>query len=496
MELRVMGKDISQLAFTQNDFNTFQNKLYQQLDQLKEIITYPEFGQGDLKIGAELEMYLVDDDGNVSLSNRQLLTDLQDEQFQPELNQYNIELNLSAFSQHNSPFTQLRNEILTKTGLLEKTAAKRNINIIPIGILPTLKKEHLNAFYMTDVPRYHCLSKYLYQQRGEDFKININGEEPVSVSFKDICAEGANTSFQVHLMVKPESLCQTFNAAQLTIPLVTAVAANSGIFLGNRVWDETRIALFKQSLDIRLRDKMQWQEPTRVNFGFGWLRHNIWELFSEAVALYQPILPEITAEVDKQTLPELAELNLHMGTIWPWHRPVFSNHENGHIRIEFRAIPAGPTSLDMVANAAYAIGLAIGISDDIEQYLNCMPFRFAEYNFYRAAQHGLDANILWPHQNRYQPKETPITDVIRASLPIALRGLLSLGIEHNEAKQFLDIIEQRLEQHMTGAIWQKQTLQFLEKNTNKQQACQLLVQQYIAYCRSCQPVATWDRLWT
>ena len=139
MELRVMGKDISQLTFTQNDFNTFQNKLYQQLDQLKEIITYPEFGQGDLKIGAELEMYLVDDEGNVSLSNRQLLTDLQDEQFQPELNQYNIELNLSAFSQHRSPFTQLRNEILTKTELLEKAAAKRNINIIPIGILPTLK---------------------------------------------------------------------------------------------------------------------------------------------------------------------------------------------------------------------------------------------------------------------------------------------------------------------------------------------------------------------
>jgi len=493
--LRVMGKNIAKLKFTENDFLQFQQKLYQQLEQLKHILARPNFGQETLKIGAELEMYLVDDQGEVSLSNQALIKDLQDEQFQPELNQYNIELNLNAFNQKGKPFSKLRAEILDKTGYLERIAGKRNINIVPVGILPTLRKEHLNASFMTDIPRYHCMAKHLYQQRGENFKININGEEPVSVDFEDICAEGANTSFQVHLMVEPARFCQVFNAAQLTIPLVTAISGNSGIFLGNRVWDETRIALFKQSLDIRLRDQIQWQEPTRVNFGHGWLRENVWELFAEAVALYPPIIPELFPQADEK-IPALEELCLHMGTIWPWHRPVFSNQGNGHMRIEFRAIPAGPTSLDMVANAAFAIGLALGISENIEDYLAFIPFRFAEYNFYRAAQQGLDAKILWPLKDKYQPQEVAIVKVIEHLLPVAQKGLMSIGVDQEEASYFLNIIEHRLNEGVTGAIWQKQTLKTLEQQSDKQSACQQLVQQYIAHCRSCQPVATWDRLWT
>ncbi|MEW6982837.1 hypothetical protein AAD001_09325 [Colwelliaceae bacterium 6471] len=496
MDLMFMGKNISKLKYTENDYILFQQKIYQQLEQLKEIIALPNFGDEPMKIGAELEMYLVDDNGEVSLSNQLLLDALKDEQFQPELNQYNLELNLSAFDQNGTPFTHLRNEILLKTTYLERVASQHNINVVPVGILPTLRKEHLNSQYMSDIARYHCLSKKLHQQRGENFKVNINGEEPVSVDFSDISAEGANTSFQVHLMVKPQRFKDIFNAAQITAPLVAAISANSGIFLGNRVWDETRITLFKQSLDIRLRDNMQWQEPTRVNFGHGWLRNGPWELFAEAVALYPPIIPEVFNENDSHKIPALDELSLHVGTIWPWHRPVFCNHGNGHIRIEFRAIPAGPTSLDMVANAAFAIGLAVGISENIDELIAKVPFRFAEYNFYRAAQHGLDAKILWPLKNKHHPKEAKIGEVIAALLPAAKAGLLSLGVETNEADYFLGIIEQRLNEGVTGAIWQKRTLKTLEQYTDKNTACQQLVQHYIKQSRSCQPVATWERSWT
>jgi hypothetical protein len=40
------------------------------------------------------------------------------------------------------------------------------------------------------------------------------------------------------------------------------------------------------------------------------------------------------------------------------NRAVFEPKDGGHLRIEFRAMPAGPTSVDMMANAALAIGLA------------------------------------------------------------------------------------------------------------------------------------------
>jgi len=487
-----MGQNISQLTFTEADYAVFQSKLFEQLEQLKMLMAKPSFGQGPLKLGAELEMYLVDDDGEAKLNNQHILTDLNDEQFQPELNQYNLELNLSAFEQAGRPFTRLRNEILEKTGKLQEVAAKHHTNVIPIGILPTLRKAHLNTQCMTNIPRYSCLAEHLYQQRGENFQINITGEDKLCVNFSDICAEGANTSFQVHLMTKPEDLVNVFNAAQLTLPLVTAISANSSIFMGKSLWDETRIALFKQSLDIRLRSQLQWQEPTRVNFGHGWVRNSIWELFAEAVSLYPTLIPFINNENNNKNA--LSELCFHLGTIWPWHRPVYSDIGDGHVRMEFRAIPAGPTSLDMVANAAFAIGLATGLKDNIDELISFIPFRYAEYNFYRAAQNGLDAKILWPSSNKYQPQEVDIKQVIAKMLPTAEKGLISLNISPEEASYYLSIIEKRLEKQFTGAIWQKRTLKLLEQNVDRDKACQLMVQRYIKNCRSCQPVATWDEL--
>ena len=286
-----------------------------------------------------------------------------------------------------------------------------------------------------------------------------------------------------------------FNAAQLTIPLVTAIGANSAIFLGNRVWDETRIALFKQSLDIRHQHQYQWHEPTRVNFGFGWLKDNVWELFAQSVALYPPILPAL-CDNDSANNERLEELNMHMGTLWPWHRPVYDHHGNGHMRIEFRAIPAGPTSIDMVANAAFAIGLANGLKDEVNDFTAIMPFRYAEYNFYRCAQYGLDAKVLWPLNHCYQLEEVSICEVIKQLLPKAKQGLLDLGIDKDEVEIYLGVIEQRLEQGVTGAIWQKKTAQHLEQTLDKDEACQQLVKLYLNQCRSAKPVSQWERLWS
>ena len=496
-----MGKNIAKESFSEQDFSLFQQKLYQQLGQLKDIIAKPTFAKSALKIGAELEMYLVDENAQVSLSNQQLLDDLQDAQFQPELNQYNIELNLNCYAQKGKPLTALRNEIRHKTAKLAQVAAKRNINIVPIGILPTLEKQHLHVNFMTDIARYRCLAKHLYQQRGEAFQVNINGDDALLENFDDICAEGANTSFQVHFMTPLADFANAFNAAQLTLPLVTAIGANSAIFLGNQLWHETRVALFKQALDIRLRNNVNWQQPPRVNFGHGWIRNGPWELFAEAVALFPPIIPQLTPQKNhhsnnRHSSASLDELNLHMGTIWPWHRPVYDPHDSGHIRIEFRTIPAGPTSIDMVANAAFAIGLSAGMQKNIDNILAVMPFRYAEYNFYRAAQHGLSANILWPLNNDYQLEEVPIKQVIQKLIPVAKQGLLSLGIDNEEAEQFINIIQQRLDQNMTGAIWQKNTLTTLAQSMDKKSACRALVNQYISNCRTGNPVATWERIWT
>lgn len=486
-----MGRDIDKVHYCKADFAQFQSHLTTQLKQLREIITQDNFGEGELMLGAELEMYLIDDNGQVNCVNQALIEQLQDKQYQVELNRYNLELNLSAIPQKGRPFTKIVNELKTKFKTLVPAAKAFKADVLPIGILPTLRAEHLNEEYMTEIPRYRCLSDQIYHQRGSDFDININGKEPLQVSFKNICAEGANTSFQVHLMVANDKFVDTYNAAQLTLPLVTALAANSAIFLGQQLWDETRIALFKQSIDSRSDNGEQWQKPARVNFGFGWLQGSPWNLFAEAVSLYQPILPCMTELDHKHKLPGLDELNLHLGTIWPWHRPVYSNHGNGHIRIEFRALPAGPTFIDMAANSAFALGLAVGFAKKIENYLPYLPFRYAEYNFYRAAQHGLSAKLLWPRVADHQVKEVPLLDILSDAVPVAEQGLVAMGVDQDEINQYLSIIRERIVHSKTGASWQKQSLSRLEQRMPKDQACRQLVKDYLALAKSETPVSRW-----
>lgn len=492
-----MGRDISEKDFTADDYEQFNHRIHDQLDELNQVMAKPEFGMGELYIGAELEIYLVDDKQQVSPVNMELLSMLEDEQFQAELNKYNIELNLQAVKAKGKPFSKLTQEILTKFVHLNTEAAKLGTHPVAIGILPTLKEQHLSNDYMTELGRYKLLARELSKLRGQPFHIKIDGDEPIDFYTSEVCAEGANTSFQVHLMTAKDKFADIFNAAQLTLPMSLAIAANSGVFLGNCAWDETRVALFKQSIDNRTPDYNKWREPARVTFGHGWVRKGAWELFSETVNLYQPIMPEL---FEKQTSnaqknPQLAELDFHMGTTWPWNRPIYSPTGNGHVRIEFRALPAGPTALDMAANAAFTIGMAMGLSDKIEEYLSRIPFQFANYNFYRAAKNGLDATILWPQNYQNKPVEVPIRNVIDDMLLVANDGLMKLGVDREERDKYLQIIQQRLSVGVTGGSWAKQTLRHYRQKLSNDKACEKMLEIYQQNQLSGVPVSEWQQCW-
>ncbi|QBY03234.1 hypothetical protein E2K93_02100 [Thalassotalea sp. HSM 43] len=494
-----MGQNVPNTTFQRQDFEQFRLELYRQLDQLKDILATPNFGQQRHKLGAELELYLIDENAQASPSNQAVLQKLSDPQCQYELNQYNLEINLSAFDLDKTPLFHLKDELQQKLANLAEVNKQLGISALPIGILPTLNDSDLCAQWMTPLGRYHCLSRQLMSQRGSDFHIKINGDEPLDMRLADISAEGANTSLQIHLMTSPERFTRVFNAAQLTLPLVTAISANSPTFLGRQLWDETRIALFKQSIDVRHNNALLPNEPARVSYGYGWLRNNVWDLFAEAVALYPPIIPLRDASEpingSPQHLPKLAELGLHMGTLWPWHRPVYDHHNNGHMRIEFRAIASGPTVDDMLANAALAIGLAEGLADDVDEIIALMPFKYAEHNFYRAAQFGLDAKILWPLHHKYQLQTVSIEQVIESMLTTARKGLRRIGISADESNYFMSIIEQRLDSGLTGARWQRQTLQHYRQTMSNDAALKAMVLAYQRNYQSGNNLCQWERPW-
>lgn len=490
-----MGIEIDRTGFSAADFERFRAALARNLRELEAALARPGFGRGEASLGAELEMYIVDADGRPLHLNQEIQAAMGDPQLTLELNRYNLEYNLSPYRISEAPFTSTERDILQCLASLRAEAARRGGRIVPIGILPTLRQSDFGPHCVTDRRRYHALVRQLLERRGDAFRIDINGADPLQLDMTDITLEGANTSFQVHYRVDPAHYADTFNAVQLTTPLVLAMGANSPTLFGHRLWHETRVPLFKQSIDTRQIDRYGWNEPARVNFGQGWVRRDALELFTEVARIYPPLLP-ICADAPDATAaqdlaPALSELRLHQSTVWLWNRPVYDDAGGGQLRIEMRALPAGPTAVDMVANAAFHIGLAEGLRGQVNQLLPGLPFRLAEYNFYRAAQFGLNAKLLWPEPDQCGFAEQPVTALVGRLLPVAEQGLAGIGVAAAEAARYLQVIERRLASGQTGATWQLRRLGALGRTMPPERALAAMLEEFMRYSEDNIPVAEW-----
>ncbi|MEH6577297.1 MAG: glutamate--cysteine ligase [Amphritea sp.] len=491
-----MGLEVNKTEFSSQEFERFRAKLFQNLDALKALLQQPDFGQGKSTVGAELELYIVDLQGRPLLINSQIQKRLGDPQLTLELNRYNLEYNLTPVAVTGRPFSQIENEITDVLQRLNQLAEEHDGLVIPIGILPTLQRSDFGLQAMTDLSRYHVLTKALAEMRGESFSVKIDGADPISLRSSDVTLEGANTSMQMHYRVAPDKFADTYNAIQLITPIVLAVSGNSPFLLGHRLWHETRIPLFKHSIDGRSHDSRESHLPARVSYGNGWVRHGAYELFAETVHLYPPILPICKREsarrqLAKGEIPALFELILHQGTVWPWNRPVYDSGDGGHLRIEMRALPAGPSACDMMANAAFAIGLAEGFRQQMEQLLPAIPFQAVVYNFYRAAEKGMQAELMWPKDLRENLTRTPAIEIARSLLPVAKQGLESIGIADAEIRHYLGMIECRLAKKKTGACWQLRQYNRLSRKLVKRRALRRMLEHYIENSLQNRPISEW-----
>ena len=483
--------------FSDDDHKRYKIRLRQQLDVLADMVRTPGFGGESNSFGSELEVYIIDENGLTKPINKQLITEVGDPRLSLELNQFNLEYNLSPVDTTGKPFTKMADEMVEVHEAVALSANSHKARIVPIGILPTLTNDNISIDSMTDLPRYRALSNGLQQLRGKPFRVHINGTDPLTFFCNDITLEGANTSFQFHLRIPLNQYCNTWNALQLVTPLVLAVAANSPTLFGHSLWDETRIALFKQSVDNRRRGKRNWRKPARVSYGHGWLRTGPWENFAENVALFEPVLPisghQDAAEVLQQgDIPNLDELRLHQSTVWSWNRAVYDPDLGGHFRIECRALPAGPTAVDMTATAALLMGLAVGLRDEMPYLIPAFPFLLAEHNFYRAAQQGLDAKILWPETTKISPSEVSLIDLLNKMLPVAAKGLQTLGVDEGEITKMLGNIQNRIDRKISGSIWQNKMLTSLMKKYSREEALHQMLERYISEMRNGHSVAEWS----
>lgn len=490
-----MGLSIKQSEFTAEEFDRFSAKVRTDLTALTRLLDRPGFGEGASSIGAEVEFYIVNPNLHVQPINTDIAAIVQDPQLTVELNRFNLEYNLSPQAFKGAPFARTEQELLKAMQRINQHAAPLNGELVAIGILPTLRQTDMGAKVMTDEPRYHALSRALIQQRGEPFSIHIGGNDVIDLQADDVTMEGATTSFQLHWRVPAHRFADYFNAVQLVTPIALALASNSPSLFGHHLWDETRIALFKQSVDSRSPNHRTWKHQPRVYYGNGWTR-SAWELFAASASLYPPILPLMSEEdpmavLDRGEVPELAELRLHHGTTWPWNRAIFDHTDGGHLRIEIRSMPAGPTAVDMCANGLFVIGAALAVLEDIRHLTSILPFHYTEHNFYRAAKYGIGADIIWPHKDQVQLQDTPLLNVARDLLPRAREALQRTAVDEAEIDRLLGIIEGRIQTRMTGARWQRQVTESFFRSQPTDEAFRSMLSVYMGHQKTNTPLHEW-----
>jgi gamma-glutamyl:cysteine ligase YbdK (ATP-grasp superfamily) len=490
-----MGLEIERDRFEERDYERCSRRLDECLEALRAVVGRPGFGAGPPTIGCELELHLVDEHALAKPSNRAVLAELvgrSTSHITFELARFNLEINTAPLALSGRPFTAMRAQLESALQDVRSAAAVHGARVATIGVLPTLRERDLEPSALTESCRYRALSESIRRLRRGPFRVRIQGVDALDFVIDDVTLEGATASFQVHLKVPPERFADTYNAAQIVAAPALACSANSPIFLRRRLWDETRIGLFRQAIDERCDE---WR-PARVTFGHAWVRRGAIELFEEAVGMHEPLLPIVGPDDPREAeragkAPQLAELRLHQGTTWWWNRAVYDDADGGHLRIEMRALPSGPTVVDMIASAAFAIGATVGLAPRIDELLARMTFSHARQNFYDAAQFGIDAVLLWPAAIAPSPRPARARNVVSELLPVARAGLVASDVDPAEADTWLDVVAKRAARRCTGAAWQRAAFDANARTRTAEDAAASMLERYIALSEAGESVADW-----
>lgn len=476
----------------------FVRNLLGDVQAFEYMLQHDWFESDIVRIGAEQEMCLID---NKSLKpaciNMEVLAALGDDKpwCVTELAKFNLENNLSPREFTGTCLSDMEAENLSYLAAIQKVLDGFDASIILCGILPTLRKHDLEMQNLTPKDRYYALMAAIQKHLlGTSFELRVEGVDELLVKHDSPLLEACNTSFQVHLQIAPKDFVKMYNIAQVLAAPVIAVSANSPLVFGRRLWHETRIALFQQSLDTRTTyDHMRERLP-RVNFGSGWLRGDITEIYKEDISRFRVLL---AGGIDEDSLtmisegktPKLRALQIHNSTVYRWNRPCYGISPNGkpHLRIENRVMPAGPTTVDEVANAAFWLGCMVSMGREFPDITRHMDFADARDNFLKSAKFGMDTTFSW-----LKDKKIPVKDLIlKELLPLAKEGLKERKVKSADISKYLDIIEARAKEHKTGARWALRTFTSLIKEVTTDEAVTALTAATIRNQKENKPVHTW-----
>ncbi|MEV0600638.1 glutamate-cysteine ligase family protein [Streptomyces sp. NPDC050315] len=494
-----MGEKVTAGGIGHDDRQRYRRRLSECLEGLARLLDEKRFDRPKNLMGIEIELNLASADGMPRMMNSEVLERIASRDFQTELAQFNLEVNILPHRLSGRVLDQLAEELRTGLAYADRKAREVAARIVMIGILPTLTAEDLVSSNLSEADRYMLLNNEMRAARGEDFEIDIEGVERLTATSPSIAPEAACTSVQLHLQVTPNRFAAVWNAAQALTAVQVAIGANSPFLFGRELWRESRPPVFQQSTDTRPPELQTQGVRPRTWFGERWIE-SAHDLFEENVRYFPPLLPmcgeeDPLAVLEKGGVPELSELVLHNGTVYRWNRPVYAVAEGvPHLRVENRVLPAGPTVTDVIANTAFYYGLVRALADEPRPIWTRLPFAAAAENFDTACRYGIDAALQWPRPGRSGgiAQIPAVRLVLQELLPMAAAGLDGWGVAPADRDHYLGVIEARCRRRVNGASWQAAAFhRALQGGLDREEALAAMTRRYSELMHEGRPVHEW-----
>jgi CBS domain-containing protein len=459
------------------------------------MIEHGMFESGITRIGAEQELAFVDDAMRPAPLGPEVIDLLHEPRATTEIGQFNMEFNCDPKVFSGSVLRDLHAELEELMTKAQDVSQKLGAIPILIGIVPTLQQQHLSKDYITPKPRYYALDERITKARGGRYDIRIKGIDEINFSHDSVMLEALNTSFQLHYQVTPEDFAISYNVAQAVTAPVMAAAANSAVLFGKRLWHETRIAVFEQTVDTSGQDiPTQRDMLKRVRFGESWVKESVVELFKADIARFRNMFRADSAQdslamVQRGEIPKLSALQTYNGTLYRWNRQCYGITDGKpHLRIENRVLPAGPTIIDEVANAAFWFGLMTRMPKAYPDLTERLSFADVKANFVSAARSGLDYKSRW-----IDGRVIPTRDLILGELvPIAIEGLREANVDDQDINKYMDIISERTETGRNGARWMIDSVEHIHEKGTRAERLSTLTAGTISRQQVGTPVHEWS----
>ena len=477
----------------QASLRRFTRQLLRDVRALEKMLEEGMFETGVRRIGAEQELFMIDERWQPAGVIEEVLREIDDPRIVTELMKFNLEFNLAPHRFDGNCLREMEKQIVSTMEYVREIVSRVGCQVVMAGILPTITLSDLELDNMTPSPRYRALNDAISRLRGGPAELHIRGTDELYIKHDSITLEGCNTSFQTHFQVHPDEFASLYNVAQTVAAPVLAASTNSPTLFGKRLWRETRIALFQQAVDTRSSNLYLREMSPRVHFGNHWVDESVLEIFKEDISRFRVLLTAGEVEdpfavLERGEVPALRALQLHNGTVYRWNRVCYGVTEGRpHFRIENRILPSGPTAVDEVANAALWFGLVSGLSREHPDIRSVMEFDDAKSNFVAAARLGLGSQMTWLKGSRVPAHELICNEL----LPLAEDGLRASGIEGQDIDRYLGVIRERVESRRTGSQWQLDSLSAMKKEGTRSERLSAIVAATVKRQKEGAPVHEW-----